>query len=381
MTQDAAPSFTQLCQALRGAPMWTTRGMAHWISMFTVRLGRVDVRATPRFGSKGGFQGASFSVDLPRHVTDAPITLRLERELDRLGKRLGINREVQTGHDAFDRAIYIESSASDDTILRALSGTAVRAAVLSLLESGGVFKSVMIGAGASDNQNGVISADVDTGALSQFPAVWRGLSDIARVADAFGIVAGPADGPYGRGRGMAERLVPAQPMRWIRTTVATGVAAAFGILALALPTRTTLDALPSYLGVGAGVVAWVIAVAVLVVFFRGRSTSLRTVIAFSLGYLVLLPFGAKVFQRINADADGGRAQKHRGVARVVVQRKGPNVVRLDVLWRAGTPNVTVGEGDVHGGLFFPSSGDRDVIVTTHPGAFGAEWISDITLAD
>ena len=69
-------------------------------------------------------------------ATQPQIRLTREGSLDKLGKLLRINREVQTGDAEFDRQIYITSDAPDELILRTFSGAEARRAVLGLLNAG-----------------------------------------------------------------------------------------------------------------------------------------------------------------------------------------------------------------------------------------------------
>jgi hypothetical protein len=63
----------------------------------------------------------------------ARVLLRAERETDRVGKRLSLNREPRTGDANFDEKVYIESDASDTEIGRLLESAELRSAVLEAL--------------------------------------------------------------------------------------------------------------------------------------------------------------------------------------------------------------------------------------------------------
>lgn len=64
-----------------------------------------------------------------------PLILRRERSLDLLGKRVGVNREVQLGDPAFDAAVYLECEESPARIAELL-GPEARRATTALLEVG-----------------------------------------------------------------------------------------------------------------------------------------------------------------------------------------------------------------------------------------------------
>jgi len=84
------------------------------------------------FGGGGAFRGEARAV-MPHLPT---LMLRRETAADEFGKRLGLNRELQTGDHYFDETVYIESNASDDELLSVLASAQLRASVLHLLGTG-----------------------------------------------------------------------------------------------------------------------------------------------------------------------------------------------------------------------------------------------------
>ncbi len=80
--------------------------------------------ATYRASARGG---------VLRAIRPMGIVLRDEDGSDRMAKAEGISREHQTGDDAFDRAVYVDSPTTDEAVLRAVLNEAVRAAVRELL--------------------------------------------------------------------------------------------------------------------------------------------------------------------------------------------------------------------------------------------------------
>src|SRR5262249_36171855 len=59
-----------------------------------------------------------------------------EGSLDRLGKSLGLNHEVQLGDQEFDAAAYLESAAPDELVRRIFDKPEIRSRVLELLRLG-----------------------------------------------------------------------------------------------------------------------------------------------------------------------------------------------------------------------------------------------------
>ena len=75
-----------------------------------------------------------YDVTVP--VANTPeVLLRAETSTDRTGKERSINVEAQVGEAVFDRAIYIETGASEEAVQQMLPPE-VRAAVLGLMEEG-----------------------------------------------------------------------------------------------------------------------------------------------------------------------------------------------------------------------------------------------------
>ncbi len=73
----------------------------------------------------------------PLNTTHMPsIRLRRENAVDRLGKRLRINRELHTGDGLFDPNVYVESDAPDSVVHRLLERPQVRRGVMLLLDAG-----------------------------------------------------------------------------------------------------------------------------------------------------------------------------------------------------------------------------------------------------
>jgi len=79
------------------------------------------------------------------------MVLRPEDGRDVDAKDAGVAREVQTGDEAFDGAVYIESDASDEDVRAVLAAPAVRAAVVSALKYVTRIKIEGVGIRASDD--------------------------------------------------------------------------------------------------------------------------------------------------------------------------------------------------------------------------------------
>lgn len=85
--------------------------------------------------SEGDIVACTVTVSLegPAAGPAPSILFREETDLDREGKALGIAREVQTGFEGFDHAVYVDNDASDADVHRFLEKEATRDAILDLL--------------------------------------------------------------------------------------------------------------------------------------------------------------------------------------------------------------------------------------------------------
>ena len=125
-------------------------GMPH-PTMWIVRRGGRRYRAGYRRGSwspptswiRGDVTVTAADAPTPfrgqgqRPVAHPPrLFMRLETRRDRLGKSLRINRELQTGDDGFDQAVYLESDDPDDLVTTIVGSVHLRRAVVALLALG-----------------------------------------------------------------------------------------------------------------------------------------------------------------------------------------------------------------------------------------------------
>lgn len=239
------------------------------------------VRVDYQVGSKGGFLGLELLTTLSRRVLPAPVLLRPEDGIDRLGKWLRINRELRTGDARFDRSIYVESDVDDEGVSWLLHHASVRADVLSLVgEEPG--KTLTVGDGsagdagatkltlyAKSNVVGVAQLCRDIRGLVN---LWRSLEDSLR-AEA---------GPY-RIAANAREFSARQP-RTLRV-VLTGIfvlCTCFGNCAVPRP-PPAFTYTSGWVGFGVGLALWALLFVPYVAMFRGRSSSFTTVISLMCG--------------------------------------------------------------------------------------------------
>src|SRR5262249_35809450 len=70
-------------------------------------------------------QGSGGPITLP-----LPVLLRKEMPLDRIGKRLGVAIEPQTGREEFDRSVFIETDAPEGSVRPLFSNEATTRATV-----------------------------------------------------------------------------------------------------------------------------------------------------------------------------------------------------------------------------------------------------------
>ena len=126
----AWPQFTALADALGRTYQYLASGELKYFQHFDVVEAGVPVRVQLAVGNKGGITDIFLSARLRALVISTEVVVRQEHALDRLGKRLGIDREVQTGDAAFDAAVYIESDAADADVLRLFADARVRSTLM-----------------------------------------------------------------------------------------------------------------------------------------------------------------------------------------------------------------------------------------------------------
>lgn len=284
------------------------------------------------------------------------VTLYPEGKVERFGKAIGLNREVQTGDKAFDDLVYLDTIDTEENVRRMFEPAAARAATATLLELG--YKVQLSKDGVEAFQLVRSSQPIDGSRSAEAVAA------LGRLLDAL-----PAMSGSGLENPRAPRRVAFAVMlifSWVAGFVAMGASGS--------SVDRTVDAGASMLVfLGAGGVAWVLYVAALVAGLRGRSYALRTVLVGGFVGLVGIPAGAgALVHLLNQKLDASTATVRPLIVTQHKQLKGD--CRLIVpSWRgSGTEKLFV----KHKGKEELAAG-TEVVVRTHPGAFGLEWIEPI----
>jgi hypothetical protein len=361
-----APEIATLAGSLGAAPTWsrTADGKYEWVASFTLERGGRTFTGT-RVGSKAT-TGVMLHQDQALAWLEDVIELRRETWFERLGKRLRVNRELQLGDAEFDRDVYVYSDASDDSIRRSLDAPARM-----------VVREIVLHGGTAYVEPKRVALLVPVGLFGARTDVEAMLTATAMLCDAVAASAQDAHGPYGRGG------APAVP-RKKAPRVARGVACA-AFFALIVFGLFVLSGLPptygaiAWVGAACGAAAWALTTVALGALFRGRSSSLGTVLLASFPFVVWLPFGVQTLRFYNAAADHAEARTYPGVARHVTHQKGPPTVGVTVLSPSGKwPEMDVPYERVE----IPSSESwikdgGQVTVSVHGGALGYPWIDQV----
>ncbi len=286
------------------------------------------------------------------------VTVFPEGRVERLGKALGLNREVQSGDKEFDDLAYLDTVDTEQNVQRLVESAAVRAAMSDLLKLG--FKVQTSDEGVEAFQLLSAREKLDASRAAEAIAV------LGRLADTLPTFAGVSLQPSRSGRrlGLGLTLV----FSWI-----------LGFIALALTSDAvsrTVDAGESVLVfLFGGGLAWLLYVIALVVGVRGKSYAMRTVLVGGfVGMLGIPGGGGGLVHWLNQKLDESAATER---PRVVLQHKRlKNDCRLIVeSWHPGGEQLRLffkhDRGDEQ-----PQAGSL-VTVRTHPGAFGLEWIEPI----
>ena len=294
------------------------------------------------------------------------ILLRREGLLDRIGKRLGLNREVQIGDALFDRAVYIESDAPDGVVRWLLDHPGRRGAVLAILAAG--FSELRVHEDGSllsalRSRPGPAHLQADT-----IRTVARSLALLAPAIPA-SEAPGAGEGPPGRARANAVALA-----------ILGGLVLILGAPGLMIVLR---DAYPPVTGdlyevalpVAGGL--YLAAVIVLGLVVRGHSDSLRVFLLLAGVLLFLLPcYTVSAFVGINGALDGATPARHpsRILERSVTHGKNPTCHLRFAGLRRGEEAVEVKLPVARCDAF--AQGDA-ITVSTGAGALGWEWIERV----
>jgi hypothetical protein len=292
-----------------------------------------------------------------RIKSPAPLTLRLEGTLDRAGKSLQINREIQTGDAGFDERVYIESEAPDALVLAVLASPRTRASVITCLELGCTEVKL--------DDKGDLGTGIELKSEDLLAPRY-----LASVLDALGAAAEAIPPLLGEGHHRTRAgLIP--------TIAVVGTLASGPLFYLVDLIWEPLGS--SLYGAAArgGLVLWAVSLPILFFVLRGRSVSLRDFLTSAIALVVGFPLGSvDLLVTLNGALDTSPPEEHE--TRVLNMRsttgKGASTYITMGSWHPGEETI-----EIHGGgSFYPSlANNQRITVTTRRGFLGWERITAI----
>jgi len=302
------------------------------------------------------------------------IKLRCEGGVDLLGKKLRINREVQTGDQAFDRDVYVDTDAPDDVVRRVLSDPELRAVARRLLQRTNVSVTLLTSVGALVERQGPDMASLE---LEAFRALLDDLKGLA--------VKMPSQ------ELRAKRPFPISGLGWFSPFFWLAVPASIVWAILGNKWWNTVDWLPVPIRIGAGVLLWLVLVPCLMALVRGRSNSMRRLLIWLGALIIACPFGSTAaLMTANGWLDRGPSTTHKlPVGRWWYKSgKKSKTYYVEVRsWRKGEARRKLKvKRHIYNAIVRNRRGSRRASiespllrVTIHPGRLGWEWMGGVTL--
>ena len=285
------------------------------------------------------------------------LVLRGETSFDRFGKRHGLTRKIDIGDKEFDAAVFIDSESREDIIRKTLADRALRQAARELIV---------------DKQRVVLGPK---GLCAERPISPKKPEDleVERTIERLGTIA--AGLPVFK----AGRADKAPWLFEVVLFVALAVGAiGIGVLSAQFAGPLGNEALIA--GFGGGFLLWLLASLGAVGLLRGHANSLRRISIFVGVTLILIPWGTYetlCWANRAWDTSPGTGHATKIVRAWNTQRKGRSYYHLEVTaWRPGEAVLPLG---VSATFAEKATVGRGIIVTTHEGRFGWEWIESFRL--
>lgn len=376
---DVHPSFTSLASCLGGVGQMQRVATTSRCQLpdFTVTEGGVVMHAVPNIGSKGGLFGAWFSVTTSASLAPAPIVLRRERWLDRLGSRLAINKEVEVGDARFDRAVYIESDGDETAVRRVLADPRTREASCELVASGVVAAITNGGSFRGLDERQVIQLEIPKSAFDDVASLRSALSSFARLANAVVETARAGD-PYRGAPAAVGGVIPQRTARGVALAI-LALTTWVGLFVVTMSNPPTFGLRAFGIGSCVGLCLWLAFDALAIALLRHRSTSLRNVLVFAFLGLGAIPFGGSLGVAYNRAFDHEPPRTEAGFAEVRVGSKGSRHDQVTLAADGSSADVGSDIKLASGPSTFTSSRKR-VVITVGPGALGSPYVLAVALA-
>jgi hypothetical protein len=285
------------------------------------------------------------------------LVLRAETSFDRFGKRHGLTREIDIGDKDFDTAVFIDSESREDIVRKTLADRALRQAARELI---------------GDKQRVVLGPK---GLSAERPVSRKKAEDfeVERTIERLGAIA--AGLPVFKA-GRADKA----PWLFEVVLIVALAVGAIGIAVLTAQSTAPLGKEALIAGFGGGFLLWLLASFGAVSLLRGHANSLRRICVFAGIALILIPWGTYetlCWANRAWDTSAGTGHTTKIVRAWTTQTKGRNYYHLEVTaWRPGDVVLPLG---VSATFAEKATVGRGIIVTTHQGRFGWEWIESFRL--
>ncbi len=296
-------------------------------------------------------------------VHPGQVVFRRESSLDRFGKRVRVNRELQTGDRAFDHEVYVESDASDADLSAIVGSPSLRQGVLVALQWA---RSITL------EKQGFLT-------LHRFHLLPEDFTEesIKWATDTLSRMAGalPLLSP-------APRRTRGAFQRWLVVgTVVGSIVAMVAIIVPALVWETTGHELQQT-AARASLITWPAWAALCFFALRGRSTGLRDVILTLSLSLVGVPMGwVAGLYLLNCGLDSAQpATYEASIVDGRISRGKSTTYYVSVKsWRPGPESLTLRVTSGQYRAYRAAPGKVLAVVTTKPGRLGFEWLQSISI--
>jgi hypothetical protein len=281
-----------------------------------------------------------------------------EGSVERLGKAIGLNREVQTGDAAFDDAAYVDTVEDDAPVQRLLENAALRDAARELIAHG--YKVQL-------SERGVEAYEiVGTGQPVDGSRTAVAVGHLGVIADAL-----PSfEGRKVKGKTLARMAIPTVLAVWVWVP-AMLLAGVFGGTA-----DETLDKGPAVaVGLAFGGACWLVYCLALALSVRGRSYAFRVVLlGAALGLLGVPALGGTALHWLNQRLDTSAAEVHPATILRLSNDRSDHYAHV-LSWRPDKDRERIG---VTHAVYGRLRAGQTIRVRVHRGAFGWAWVEKVT---
>ena len=321
-----------------------------------------------------------FSVSLQVWNCPSPIILRHESLIDRLAKHATINREFQTGDDAFDAEVYLDTEADDATLQQLLGTEMARRNFLSLVKAGARIEVVPT---SPSGKHPKVKCRFRSKRVLSSTFTGEILRTLVHLRNALDTPATLTGAPYRGEPFVAKETAPSQSKRFVDGARLKRMAISAGLLFALLYVPSFMFHIryaadfgsvwnrASDLGAIIGLLLVTVPLIKGFLAVRGRSNSLKQmlyVVSMALSVVLI----CMVLMRFANRAFDGHPCKNVSAQLIGVDGKHTTYFHVEAKGYEGTADVS----DISDELMTRYRNDIQACIS--PGAFGSPWITSIT---